>query len=168
MPSKPRFYIQRKVFFFCFLILFLLIIKGTAQTNSLSIQAEILLSRLALSGEGLEQVSQNQNNPQIAAEKLLEYFRRRNAVNHPIDRNLITSSKGKIASEKDFETANNALKHIFVGQPAYPPYFCGEDIDWGTRPVPDNEWVWQLNRMSFWDAMGKVYWHTGDEKYAKA
>jgi heparan-sulfate lyase len=168
MPSKPRFYIQRKVFFFCFLILFLLIIKGTAQTNSLSIQAEILLSRLDLSGEGLEQVSQNHNNPQIAAEKLLEYFRQRNSVNHPIDRNLKASSKGNIATEKDFETANNALKHIFVGQPAYPPYFCGDDIDWGTRPVPDNEWVWQLNRMSFWEAMGKVYWQTGDEKYAKA
>jgi heparan-sulfate lyase len=73
-----------------------------------------------------------------------------------------------MATEKDFETANNALRHIFVGQPAYPPYFCGDDIDWGTRPVPDNEWVWQLNRMSFWDAMAKAYWHTGDEKYAKA
>lgn len=168
MPSKPRFFIQKKVFIFCFLILFLLTNKGTAQTNSLSIQAEILLSRLDLSGKGLEQVNQNQNNPQIAAEKLLEYFRQRNSVNHPIDRNLKASSKENMASEKDFETANNALRHIFVGQTAYPPYFCGHDIDWGTRPVPDNEWVWQLNRMSFWDAMAKAYWHTGDEKYAKA
>ena len=59
------------------------------------------------------------------------------------------------------------MKHVFVGQPAYPPYFCGDDIDWGTSPVPDKEWVWQLNRMSFWESMGRVYWHTGDEKYAK-
>jgi heparan-sulfate lyase len=167
MPFKPRFYIQKKVFFFCFLIFFLLIIKGKAQENSLSIQAEILISRLDLSGNGLDQVKQNQNNTQIAAEKLLDYFRQRNSVNHPINRNLKDSSKGNIAFEKDIETANNALKHIFVGQPAYPPYFCGNDIDWGTRPVPDNEWVWQLNRMSFWDAMAKAYWHTGDEKYAK-
>ncbi len=63
--------------------------------------------------------------------------------------------------------ADNALKHIFVGQSAYPPVFCGEDINWGMRPVPDNEWVWQLNRMYFWDAMARAYWHTGDEKYAK-
>jgi heparan-sulfate lyase len=65
------------------------------------------------------------------------------------------------------EIADNALQHIFVGQPAYPPFFCGEDIDWSSRPVKDNEWVWQLNRMTFWDALAKAYWHTGNEKYAR-
>ena len=75
---------------------------------------------------------------------------------------------GKSAGEADMVAADNALKHIFVGQSAYPPYFCGDDINWGTRPVPDNEWVWQLNRMTFWNAMARAYWHTGDEKYAKA
>jgi heparan-sulfate lyase len=30
------------------------------------------------------------------------------------------------------------------------------------------EWVWQLNRMYFWNSMGKAYWHTGEEKYARA
>lgn len=102
------------------------------------------------------------------ASALLSYYKERSSVRHPVDRSEKAASKGNIATEKDFETANNALDHIFVGQPAYPPYFCGEDIDWGTRPVPDNEWVWQLNRMSFWDAMRRAYWHTGDEKYAKA
>ncbi|WP_372949769.1 alginate lyase family protein [Mariniphaga sp.] len=127
-----------------------------------------LISRIDLDSEGLEKVKQSLDNPENAARELLNYYKQRNSVNHPIDRNLIATSRGNIATEKDFETANNALKHIFVGQPAYPPYFCGDDIDWGTRPVPDNEWVWQLNRMSFWEAMGKVYWHTGDEKYAEA
>ena len=91
------------------------------------------------------------------AKELLNYYKKRNTVRHPVDRSLKAVSKGNIATEKDFETADNAMKHIFVGQPAYPPYFCGEDIDWGTRPVPDNEWVWQLNRMSFWDALGRAY-----------
>ena len=167
MPAKPRFFILKSLFWF-FLTSIISINQAIAQTKIISTETEFLLSRIDLSQKGLEKVSKNQSNPQIAAIKLLEYFRHRNAVRHPIDRNLKASLKGKIATEKDFETANNALKHIFVGQPAYPPYFCGEDIDWGTRPVPDNEWVWQLNRMSFWDAMGRVYWHTGDEKYAKA
>ncbi|HBB01468.1 MAG: hypothetical protein A2W86_05245 [Bacteroidetes bacterium GWD2_45_23] len=99
---------------------------------------------------------------------LLNYFRSRYNVHHRINRDDRVRSLGNIASQSDFELADDALKHIFVGQPAYPRFFCGEDIDWGSRPVPDNEWVWQLNRMNFWNAMGRTYWHTSDEKYARA
>jgi heparan-sulfate lyase len=151
-----------------FLTLFLLLFLFNSGTGQISVETELLLKRLNLSEKGLEKVKQAAGNPENTARELLNYYKQRNSVNHPINRSLKASSKGYIATEKDFETANNALKHIFVGQPAYPPYFCGDDIDWGTRPVPDNEWVWQLNRMSFWDAMAKAYWHTGDEKYAKA
>lgn len=144
------------------------ICRGYAQIKTDFTDTRTLLSRLKLSEKSLETVKQSLNSPEEAAKELLNYYKQRNSVSHPIDRNLKASSKGEFATDKDFETADNALEHIFVGQPAYPPYFCGEDIDWGTRPVPDNEWVWQLNRMSFWEAMGKVYWHTGNEKYAKA
>lgn len=102
------------------------------------------------------------------ADVLLNYFRTRDNVRHPIRREDRKVSKGITASKADLKIADDALQHIFVGQPAYPGFFCGEDIDWGFRPVPDNEWVWQLNRMTFWDAMGGMYWHTGDEKYAVA
>src|SRR5690554_4405168 len=101
------------------------------------------------------------------ADVLLNYFRTRDNVRHPIRREDRKVSKGITASKADLKIAEDALQHIFVGQPAYPGFFCGEDIDWGFRPVPDNEWVWQLNRMSFWDSMARAYWHTGDEKYAK-
>jgi heparan-sulfate lyase len=89
------------------------------------------------------------------------------SVRHPVDRQDKPNKLGRAASEKDLKWADNALQHIFVGQPAYPPHFCGEDINWNSRPVPDNEWVWQLNRMYFWDAMARAYWHTGEEKYAR-
>lgn len=128
---------------------------------------ETLLSRIDLNAKDLQQVKQSSANPENAAEKLLNYYQNRTAVKHPVDRNNKKKSLGNIANEKDFEVANNALKHVFVEQSAYPPHFCGDDIDWGTRPVPDNEWVWQLNRMSFWGAMARVYRQTGDEKYAK-
>lgn len=130
-------------------------------------ETEKLLSRLDLSKPGLEKVKQSSGNTEQAAAELLTFFRKRTSVKHFIERTSKSEAFGNAASEKDFETANNALKHIFIGQSAYPPYFCGEDINWGTRPVPDNEWVWQLNRMGFWESMAKAYWHTGDEKYAK-
>ncbi len=126
-----------------------------------------LLSRLDLSSAELKKVKNALNDPAVAAEELLSYYRARNFVKHPLDREEKASRRGKYASERDIRVADDALKHVFVGQGAYPSYYCGDDIDWGSRPVPDNEWVWQLNRMSFWDAMGKAYWHTGDEKYAR-
>ncbi|MFP4502925.1 MAG: alginate lyase family protein [Candidatus Hydrogenedentota bacterium] len=35
-------------------------------------------------------------------------------------------------------------------------------------PIPANhEWTWVLNRQRHWVAMGKAYWETGDEAYAR-
>ncbi len=148
-----------RTYFFLFLLFPFLLQAGTPP-------AAKLLERLDLNRPGLEQVKAAAGKPAMAAEALLRHYRTRTGVNHPVDRQAKTASLHNCASEADIETAANALKHIFVGQPAYAPVFCGDDINWGTRPVPDNEWVWQLNRMNFWDAMGRAYWHTGDEKYA--
>ena len=130
-------------------------------------QAALLIARLNLEYEGLEEVKKSSSNPEHAINELLHYYKQRKNIRHPINRQSKDNYLNNIATEKDFKYANDALKHIFVGQPAYPSYFCGEDINWASRPVPDNEWIWQLNRMYFWNSMGKVYWHTGDEKYAK-
>jgi len=157
-------YQSRKVLFLIVVLSILFFKTAFAQPPD---ETEKLLSRLDLSKPGLEKIKQSSNNPEQATTELLKYFRTRTSVKHFIDRDSKKKAFGNAASEKDFEAANNALKHIFIGQSAYPPYFCGDDINWGTRPVSDNEWVWQLNRMGFWDTMAKAYWHTGDEKYAK-
>ena len=49
-------------------------------------------------------------------------------------------------------------------------YKFGNKIDWQSNHSPNNydEWTWQLNRFSHWTVLGKAYWATGDEKYAKA
>jgi heparan-sulfate lyase len=130
-------------------------------------ESKKLLSRLDLNRPGLEKVKALSSDSVQAARELLVYFRERQGVKHFIDRNTKVKMLGNSASESDIRTADNALKHIFIGQSAYPPYFCGDDINWGLRPVPDNEWVWQLNRMYFWNSLALAYWHTGDEKYAK-
>jgi heparan-sulfate lyase len=123
-----------------------------------------LLKSLNLDLPGMEKVKASANNPETAAAELLSYYRMRDFVKHPVDRKARPTGA---PVERDLKVANDALKHIFIGQSAYPPYFCGDDINWGLRPVPDNEWVWQLNRMGFWQSMATVYWQTKDEKYAK-
>ena len=139
-----------------------------AQTVSPGKNGEaLLLSRINLDYKGLDQVSAAKDNPELALRNLLKYYRERTSVKHPVDPGRKAEAFGKSATSRELQVADNAMKHIFVGQSAYPPYFCGADINWGTRPVPDNEWVWQLNRMYFWDDMAAAYWHTGDEKYAE-
>ena len=50
------------------------------------------------------------------------------------------------------------------------PYQFGSHINWSINPTEPYyvEWTWQLSRHSFWGTLGKAYWATGDEKYAKA
>jgi len=154
------------VFVFSFLIC-LAAYQVAAQSKDSENAAEKLLSRIDLTAKGMEKVKQSLDRPEEASRQLLNYYRQRTSVKHPVDRKTKEKSLGNCASPEEIRTADNAMKHIFVGQSAYPPYFCGDDINWGTRPVPDNEWVWQLNRMNFWNDMASVYWHTGDEKYAR-
>jgi heparan-sulfate lyase len=156
---------------FCFLPKYGHAIQGTETVTRLDKsrpEIDLLLSRLDLEGEALARVKNSMANPQEATEALLKYYRNRTTIKHLIDRGSREKFFGNCATDKDIEYADDALDHIFVGQTAYPSYFCCEDINWNSRPVADMEWVWQLNRMYFWNSMGKVYWHTGEEKYARA
>ena len=107
------------------------------------------------------------DDPLRAAAALLEYYRGRTTVKHPISRQDRAKMQGACATPQDARMADDALKHVLLANVSYPPHFCGDDIDWASSPVPDKEWIWQLHRMDFWNAMARMYWHTGDEKYAR-
>ena len=50
------------------------------------------------------------------------------------------------------------------------PYdFQGGDIDWTVNPTDpvNHEWIWQFSRHHWWPQLGRAYWATGDEKYAR-
>lgn len=149
------------------IICFLIVVTSTgnlkAQQNDFLTETQKLLIRLNLDSPELSEVEELQKDPQKAAEELLKYYKARTTVKHPVT----IQSENEEITEKEKKYAKDALEHIFVGQPAYQSHFCGEDIDWNSRPVADMEWVWQLNRMYFWNAMGKVYSKTGEERYAK-
>ena len=144
-------------------ILLFLISKSVAQTPDLYAETNKLISRLNIENPAITKIVLSTSDPKQAGNELLQYFKKRNTVKHPV---LFTLEEIQ-PSETDLKYASDALNHIFVGQRAYDSFFCGDDIDWGKRPVPDNEWVWQLNRMYFWTSMAKVYTSTGNEKYAE-
>jgi len=154
------------------ILFFLLLLSGNGFTAIALEKSDtgdpvLLLSRLNLDYPGLEKVK-SAATPTEAVSELLIYYRNGGAGKHPVNREDRSKVQMHYASEKDFELADNAMKHIMFGSGGHPSFFRGEeDIDWINNPVSDNEWIWQLNRMYFWNSMAKVYWHTGDEKYAQ-
>lgn len=104
----------------------------------------------------------------LAGDKLLEYYRSRPALKDFVDRSKKQEAYGKGISDIDRKWADDSLKNIFVGQKSYDSFFLGEDIDWHTNPVEDKEWIHQLHRMYWWESLGRAYWDSLDEKYAKA
>ncbi len=121
----------------------------------------LLISRLDFNKLGIDYSINDKIDKHKLANDVLKYFKTRTSIKH------LGYYENTTASKKDIEIADDALEHKFVGQPVYQRFFCGDDINWNTRPVPDNEWVWQLNRMPSWHSMCRVYLDIGDEKYAK-
>lgn len=137
--------------------------------NGVRVKAFAMLN---LDRAGLEQVklAVDAKDYDLAAERLLEYYRQAKAFVHPsFDINNVT------VSDQDQLWADNGMQHIFQSVKGFDP-LCydrlneetGEkEIDWTYWPKKDNEIRWQLHRMYWWVPMGKVYYTTKNEAYAK-
>lgn len=121
-----------------------------------------LLSRMNLNHPGLEKVK-NAKTPLEKQAALLEYYQKRQ---HPSDLE-VDNPQDPPNDKRHKEIAEEAIKHIFPGQPVYPSQPRGENIDWDTNPFPDKEWLWQFHRFGWWRPMGRTYLATRDERYAK-
>lgn len=42
------------------------------------------------------------------------------------------------------------------------------EIDWGKNILQNREWLYRINRQSWWPLLGHAYQRSGDERYAKA
>jgi len=101
------------------------------------------------------------------------------ALDFYLHSNAPTGARIQIVLESDMPNTKRVdetiMKHIVrIPFPDYPEeVFLGEKIDWEMNPVDSKEpqftreWTYSLNRFPFWRALGKAYWATGDEKYAK-
>ena len=134
-----------------------------------SMRAQLLnkevFSLLNLDYPGLEQVKKayHEDRFEEASQELLNYYRQRTGIVNPfLDLKNIT------ISPTQQKWAEDALQHTFFVHNGYQPsYNYGKDINWQYWPIRDNELRWQLHRHKWFTPMGKVYWLTKDEKYAK-
>lgn len=67
----------------------------------------------------------------------------------------------------DLRAADEVLAHRYDG------FHLGDDIDWNANKLPPTdpaftrEWTYGLNRFGIWQTLGRAYWASGDEKYAR-
>ena len=143
------------------LCFYLCLFTNTVWAQSLNEDAFTLLD---LNYPGLEEVNRlyHEGNEEDAAKALLKYYQNRKSIINPtINLDSISISK------QEQEWADEALEHTFYVHDGYRPFNYGKDINWQYWPVKDNELRWQLHRHKWFIPMGKAYYLSKDEKYAK-
>lgn len=125
---------------------------------------------LDLDYPGLEQVkrSADAGKHDAAAAELLSYFREKHSAKESDPGDAEEALGVRSAADKAMiEIAENALRHHFKPHKGYGFFDYGLDINWQLWPVRDNEILWHLHRMDWWQAMAQVYRAARDERYAR-
>jgi len=121
---------------------------------------------LDLGRPGLEKVRSavTSGDPALAKREFAEYLRHRDKPRPEFD----WKARPKHESRPEGVDTTEADRILQRDLPSCAVYhkFDGE-IDWNLNPIDYKEWPWQLNRHAFWSTLGKAYWDTGDEKYAR-
>ncbi|MFB9056888.1 alginate lyase family protein [Mariniflexile ostreae] len=111
-----------------------------------------------------------------ALEELLFVFRKKENLYlriNPEDRGYV-KLEHKTGVSKSINTANEVLKNYFLFRDEWDmektnvPYQFKKEINWQINPFGDIEWTYMLNRHKFFIDLGKAYYLTENEKYAKA
>ena len=131
-----------------------------------------LFSLLNLDFPGMEEVKKNVGQGELEKAKAayLDFRRSKSQAKWDID----PSDKPVRPAEKSYPEADRIMKHLIEPSMSAPEAFIGDDINWEFNPVEPTEpyftkeWTWcNLNRMPFWNTLGRAYWQTLNEKYAR-
>lgn len=129
-------------------------------------------SFLNLNFPGMGEVREyyEEGNLEKAKIAYLEFRRKQSKVKWEIN----SIDKPDKPASSAYPEADKIMNHIIEASEGAPETFIGEYINWEFNPVDPSEpnftkeWTWCiLNRMPFWDTLGRAYWSTLDEKYAR-
>lgn len=110
-----------------------------------------------------------------ALKNLLEIYRKKDNLYLNVDKDQVTYIKNTYPTEvqNSIEVADQVLGHFFLFRYDWDmektniPHQFKDEIDWTAIPNGDEEWCYMLNRHRYWIDLGKAYFLTGKEKYAK-
>ena len=141
-------------------------------------QKKELFDQLNLSLPKLKSVEiKHQKGEKVAALKnLLNYYREKENLFLEvgkqdlvyIKKNYPQEVKNTISKADLVLTKNFIFRDDWDMEKTNIPYQFKGEIDWKAMPNGDEEWCFMLNRHKFWIDLGRAYYLTGNEKYAKA
>jgi len=156
-------YMEKRVFAFFGIFLVLIVnIKVSAQT----ISDKEFFQVLNLNYPGLRDVKKyvEKNNFALAKKEYVAYLKNRKSPIWIFDWRDRGKSNPSVSIQEADKYANNELVSVGIW------HKFGPTVNWKLNPTENNykEWTWQLNRHYFWPTLGRAYWKTGDECYARA
>ncbi len=146
-----------------------------SQTNTNS--NSNIFEKLNLDTPGMELVKQYSTNDKKtkALSELLKFYRKKEDIYKRVTKEDISFIKEQYQEDvtQSISIADEVRKKYFVFREEWDmertniPYQFKKEIDWELNPFGDPEWTWMLNRNKYWMHLGKAYFFTGKEKYAK-
>jgi hypothetical protein len=148
--------------------------------NSLSIiaQKKEIFEKLNLGLPALESVNLQiqRGQSKLAAKNLLEYYQQKQNLFLKVNKQDLTFIKQNYSEDvkNTIAKAELVLDKNFIFRDDWDmektniPYQFKGQIDWKAMPNGDEEWCFMLNRHKYWIDLGRAYYLTGNEKYAKA
>lgn len=146
--------------------------------SSLFGQKKGIFDELNLSIPQLESVNKSlqQGQKGNALKNLLGYYRQKENLFLKVNIQDLGFIKKKYPAEvkNTINKADLVLNKNFIFRDDWDmektniPYQFKGEIDWKAMPNGDEEWCYMLNRHKYWIDLGRAYYLTGNEKYAKA
>jgi len=127
-------------------------------------------TELVKQGEQAGMWSQLPTHPGLRLEDVPHDWRKFDALHFWLYSAEATGDRITLTADSDtpnVESADRVVEHFRDG------YHLGDDINWESNkydpdePAFTREWTYGLNRFYHWRTLGRAYWQTGDEKYAR-
>jgi uncharacterized heparinase superfamily protein len=132
---------------------------------------ELFFSRCDLNGHNLEDVRTAVNNKDFAAAKraMSTYFHQRKMPRFFFDETEVEQLISFIDEDQKFKTIRSADKicHNIFDFRSVPPIEFKDEIDWFFCPKNNKAWMWDLNRHSYFETLGRAYRYTNEKRYAR-
>lgn len=155
---------------------YILLVSLAVFITSFSQENKTIFKNLHLNAPKLTKVKAfYKTDKEEALKELLKIYRERKDIYKSVSKEDIKHIQNQYPKEvaRSIKIADEVANNYFLFREEWDmektniPYQFKNEIDWTLNPFNDREWTFMLNRHKYWTYLGKAYYLTGKEKYAK-